>query len=150
MDETFINNIYKKAFSYFSKFLGHDTTNTGQLEGLGQAVFGRRFVGVLPADVFVKMLPSMKPGDVGIMNNQQSHELGEHWLAFGITKDGTPMIHDTFGRNLYKLIPAIKGIKVIEPDKDKEQRSSENSCGVHALSMNFVFDQFGEGYARMI
>jgi len=149
MDESFVNNIYKKAFKYFLQFIGNDTSTTDQLESVAHDVFGKdKFVGVLPSDIFIQMLPKMKAGSVGIINNQQSDELGEHWLCIFKPNKKEVMIHDTFGRKIFKLIPILKklkgkGIKVIETDRDKEQKPNENNCGVHALSACFIADQFG-------
>ncbi|HDK27864.1 MAG TPA: hypothetical protein ENG48_12360 [Candidatus Atribacteria bacterium] len=148
--DKFINQIYKLAFNYFAEFLGTDTTSTDQLDDLGKIVFGGDWKGVFPSDIFKQLLPSFKSGDIGILNNDPSYLTGEHWLFFGITHNNKVMIHDTFGRNIYKLIPSFKNIPIIEPDKDKEQKKNSNSCGVHALSMAFIFNQWGASYAKLI
>lgn len=134
--------------------LGEEETSGDLLTRVGGVIFGKKFVGAHARDAFP--FPTLKSGDMGIMNNQDTGSPGEHWVAVarGVERPSRIFIYDSFGRTgLIKpqhIRSLPRGSTLHPATPDIPQDDDEDNCGQRCLAWLMVFDQCGERLADLI
>jgi len=134
--------------------MGDQVTGADTLTVAGRTIFGTKFVGVHARDKFP--FPSLKPGDMGIINNQASNQGGEHWIgiARGVQEPSRVFVYDSFGRDniikprQVKQLP--KGAQLEHTSTTAEQEDNEDNCGQRCLAWLMIYQQCGERIANLI
>lgn len=146
------DKLYNQKLKEVEKYhTGDKTTYLGELNGVGHKLLGVKFKGVYPSDRIPK-LNDLSP--YCILNLDTSKEPGSHWVAIAKNdkKDHT-IIYDSFGRHNYKIIPQLRfsgNGKIIDADRDVEQRISETNCGARCIAWLCIYDKWGEDVAKLI
>jgi hypothetical protein len=128
------------------------TTYSSQLLGAGKKLLGVKFKGVFPSDKIPK-LNDLAP--YCILNLDKSDQSGSHWIA--VVKCKYPskdsIVYDSFGRDHKKIIPNLDisgNGRIINTDRDAEQKVLEDDCGARCLSFLLVYDNYGRNTAMLI
>lgn len=144
--------LYKKILKdVVEPLTGDKTTYLQELNGVGKKLLGVKFKGVFPSDKIPK-LHDLSP--YCILNLDKSTESGSHWVALAKhigTNDS--ILYDSFGRDNKKIIPALQysgNGRIIDTDRDAEQKITEENCGARALSWLIFFDKYGAKNAMLI
>lgn len=142
--------------------LGNKATNSKQLEIVSKTLFGDKFIGVYAQDK-AKLDSGYQIINVGLAGSG-----GTHWVGLYIPKKGskfpketfrvrnTAYIYDSFGRKASKLLKKLtkylkdSGYKIVNSDRDHEQRGNSEVCGVLVISWLAVIDQLGIKKALLI
>lgn len=129
-------NRYKnKIISVFGK----KPLDTQQINSLGQKLLGKCYQGSFAQNEKFEI----KNGYY-IINTDLVGRIGEHWIAM-IISGKRAYIYDSYGRSTKKILKHLykrlidMGFKIIEADKDPEQKNSGNQkyiCG--HLSIAFL------------
>ena len=148
--ERYCNLLYNKILKDIVKPISGDhTTYLTELLGIGKKLFGIKFKGVYPSDKIPK-LNDLSP--YAILNLDTSKESGSHWVA--IAKHGNnTYLYDSFGRKDTQIIPNLQFTgngKIINTEKDAEQKIQEMDCGARCLAWLLFFDKWGAECALMI
>ena len=88
-----------------------------------------------------------------ILNVDKSDETGSHWVAIVKMQNEKTLFYDSFGRDGVKLIPNIRysgNGKIINTDRDIEQKISQQNCGARCLSFLCIYDKWGEDVGKLI
>ena len=146
--ETFAEFVYKKTLREIERRIGREETYSGQLHRFGKKYIGPKFTGVYPVDRVPRKFT------YAIVNLDKSDMPGSHWIGVVSGKKNI-YIYDSFGRSSRKIVPILfkkkgKGIKIIDSDRDAEQKKKEENCGQRALSWLFIFEYFGKKLAMEI
>ena len=140
---------YDIILKHIEKYLGKSTTYSDTLQAVGKKLLGVKFKGVYPSDKIPK-LNDLSP--YCIVNVDKSNEAGSHWLA--LVKSGNHCIlYDSFGRRNTQLIPNLRfsgNGKILDTDRDVEQKIKEENCGSRAISFLVFYDKYGEKCAMKI
>lgn len=143
--------LYKLKLKEIEKYYtGDKTTYLGQLEGAGKKLLGVKFKGVFPSDK-IPILNDLVP--YCILNLDRSGEPGSHWIALAKMENGNTLFYDSFGRDGSKLIPNVQysgNGRIINAERDSEQKVSETNCGARCLSFLCIMEQYGEDIAKLI
>jgi hypothetical protein len=129
--------------------VGNETTYQNDLEKAGIKLLGSQFKGVFPSDK-IPVLNDLKP--YAIVNLDKSTESGSHWIAVAYGGDKT-YIYDSFGRKATVIIPSIINSgngRIVNTDKDAEQKDEETNCGARALTFLVFFHKYGAKNAMFI
>ena len=141
---------YKGALKDIITHMGKDnTTYEGELKRMGNTLFGNKFHGVYAANE-IPVITKMKP--YCIANLDERGESGSHWVALVRVNGKEVMFYDSFGRKQTQLLPKlkIKGKRIVDTDRDKEQKIIEDNCGQRCLAFLAVYDTFGRNHAILI
>jgi hypothetical protein len=145
-----VDRLYKDTLAEVEKYYtGDKTTYLKELEGAGKKLLGIKFKGVFPSDKIPK-LNDLSP--FCILNLDTSKEPGSHWVALAKYKNGA-VLYDSFGRRNQEIIPNLKfsgNGRIIDTDRDAEQKILETNCGARCLSFLWIFDKYGPDVAKMI
>lgn len=148
MNEKQIESFYKRILKIIENKIGNKTTFLSQLHHIGKSMFGKRFHGVYPSD----KITILKSGQSCILNLDSSNQPGSHWI--GLYKKGKKTyIYDSFGRNHTKIIYDLKfsgNGKIIDCDRDPEQKKSEYNCGQRCLAWLYCIYKKGIENAILI
>lgn len=128
----------------------NSTTYLTELLGHGKKLFGVKFRGVYPSDKIPK-LNNLQP--YCILNLDKSNETGSHWVALCRNSDGTCIFYDSFGRHHTRIISNLElsgNGRIVNSEKDKEQRISETNCGQRCLAFIKLLHMWGPDVARWI
>ena len=132
---------------------GHDgTTMTSELNKIGHALFGNRFLGAFAQD----QLPDEIYGGskFALVNTDISTGRGEHWVGVaGIPGSKTVMIFDSFGRATKTLLPLVfhnASGRVLDTEYDHEQKKIQDSCGQFSMTWLKFFEKYGARRAKGI
>ncbi len=144
--------LYNQKLKEIEKYhVGDKTTFLSQLNGAGKKLLGVKFKGVYPSDKIPK-LNDLSP--YCILNLDSSKEPGSHWIALAKNQDKNhTIVYDSFGRHNNKIIPNLKfsgNGRIIDSDRDPEQKPKETNCGARALSFLCIHDKYGEDVAKLI
>ena len=143
--------IYKYYLTKIYKIIGDKTTYLSQLNGVGKKLFGVKFKGVFPSDKIPK-LNDLSP--YCILNLDSSKKSGSHWIALAKLNDkNDTLVYDSFGRDYKKIIPNLNysgNGRIINTDKDAEQKILQTDCGARCLAFLMVFDRHGANMAMKI
>ena len=145
--EKLYNLKLKEIETYYT---GDKTTYLGQLEGVGKKLLGVKFKGVFPSDK-IPQLNDLSP--YCILNLDKSGEPGSHWIALAKMRNGNTLFYDSFGRDGVKLIPNVRysgNGRIINTERDSEQRVSQTNCGARCIGFLCIFDEWGEDVAKLI
>ena len=145
-----VDKLYKDTLKKIeNNYTGDTTTYLKQLNGIGKKLLGVKFKGVYPSDKIPK-LNDLSP--YCILNLDSSKEPGSHWVA--LAKNGKDSIlYDSFGRHNNEIIPDLKfsgNGRIIDTDRDAEQKILETNCGARCLAWLWIFENFGAKTAKMI
>lgn len=141
MDEKSAEKHFKDFYRnrVFKVIKHHGTTKTGELERAGKKLLGKKFIGVFAQD----KVPTMKEGEMAIINNHVQGQPGEHWVG-AVKSKGELVVFDSFGRDLKKFLPILhKQHKVLSTDRDRDQRWSNDHCGQLSLSFLMLVKKYG-------
>jgi hypothetical protein len=131
--------------------LGGGMTYSTELEQVGRRFLGVAFKGVFPSDKIPK-LNDLSP--YAILNLDNSQESGSHWIAVAkIPEKNSLMCYDSFGRSNIKIIPSLSHSgngRIIDTDRDSEQKINQLDCGERSISFLLLFDKFGADVAKFI
>jgi len=145
-----VDRLYKEKLKEIEKYYtGDRTTYLKELNGAGKKLLGVKFKGVYPSDKIPK-LNDLSP--YCILNLDSSKEPGSHWVALAKYGDGC-MFYDSFGRRNTEIIPNLKfsgNGRIIDTDRDAEQKILETNCGARCLSFLCIMDKYGANIAKMI
>ena len=130
------------------------STGTNELNKIGKALFGNKYLGTYPQD----QLPDEIYYDCGnmslyaIVNVDSAGSRGSHWVAVaGMPNSEEIMIFDSFGRKSDTLLPLLaRGGGVIDTEYDKEQKKYELSCGQFSMAWLMFFEKYGPNNAKWI
>ena len=144
--------LYNQKLKEIEKYhTGDKTTYLGELEGVGKKLLGVKFKGVFPSDK-IPILNDLAP--YAILNLDRSDQSGTHWIAIAKNQDKDhTIVYDSFGRYNYKIIPSLRfsgNGRVIDTDRDAEQKVSETNCGARCLGWLCIYDKWGEDVAKLI
>jgi hypothetical protein len=120
---------------------------------IGTHFLGNKFIGVYPADRIPK-LTEKQP--YAIANLDQAGMPGSHWIS--LCKHGKNIVvYDSFGRSSTKIIPDLlksgtlpPGGKLVDTDRDPEQKVSQYNCGQRAISWLILTDRWGIDFSLLI
>jgi hypothetical protein len=125
------------------KRIGHGrTTNSHELERVGQGLFQRKWLGVVPRD----KIPPRKPDSYLICNLDDSGtQTLYHWVCRYVTPQGKAIWHDPLGRDgeeqASALIQQLRNVQWTEDDP--EQDSEEDNCGQRCLAALRIAKELG-------
>lgn len=140
---------YNVILKHIEKHLGKTTTYSDTLYTIGKKLLLIKFKGVYPSDKIPK-LNDLSP--YCIVNVDKSNESGSHWMA--LVKSGNHCIlYDSFGRRNTQLIPNLRfsgNGKIIDTDRDSEQKIKEENCGARAMAFLVFYNKYGEKNAMKI
>lgn len=140
--------IYNLALKHIISVVGPQALFSDELEKIAMKMLGKKdFAGVYPLDEI------QFPAGTRfiILNTHKSNQPGEHW--FSVVKGKNKIyVYDSFGRKTSEMLPSLfkKFAKVVDSDRDAEQKMEEMNCGQRSLSWLFVFQQFGKELAMLI
>lgn len=83
-----------------------------------------------------------------ILNTDTKKNTGIHWISV-YTTPKTAYIFDSYGRDTHKITPILKktieasGRKIIESDKDQDQKGYSQLCGHLCVSWLLCCQKFG-------
>ena len=136
------DEIYERKLQLVEAIIGNGTTWLRDLRHMGTRLFGSRFAGAFASDK-IPVLTNETP--YAIVNVDKSSEPGSHWVA--LAKNGSvTLFYDSFGRRGSNLIPAVcvsGNGRIVDVERDAEQRILEANCGARCLAWFWVFDDFG-------
>jgi hypothetical protein len=131
--------------------LGKESTLSTDLERVGKKLLGAKFKGVYASDKIPKL------NDLAcycIVNVDRSNEPGSHWMSIAKDTEGDgAILYDSFGRKNTKIIPSLRFTgngRIIDTDKDAEQKKSEDNCGSRSMAWIILYDTFGRDAAMLI
>jgi len=150
--EAKVNRAFGLAVKYFEDILGNGMTNEIDLGRECRYFFRGDFIKVLASNE----LPDRKRfKSIGyyIINNKPRGSAGEHWLSMIITPDGHVVVWDSFGRDIKTLMPDLWGKYgkwIVVPDRDKEQKITQEDCGARCCAFLAIYDILGREMALML
>lgn len=128
---------------------GNNTTYMTTLNEVGKKLLGSKFKGVFPSDN-IPVLTDKTP--YAILNLDSSDEAGSHWISIAKHNNNT-YVYDSFGRRNTQIIPNLEysgNGKIIDTDRDSEQKITESNCGARALAFLIFYDKWGSELAKLI
>ena len=143
MDEELINKEFLKQKRKYIRRFGRKPLDNFQLYHECFGLFGTTFKGTYMQD----SLKKYKPGYY-ILNTDTSGNNGTHWVAMVVTPK-TAYIFDSFGRDTDSLLPILKKnlnkqkLKIIETEKQAEQKGNSEICGHLCISWLLCCKKFG-------
>lgn len=139
--------IYERILKEMYKKVGKKTTYSDTLHKCGKRLWSTKFKGVYSADT----LPSLAKGQLCIANLDKSWESGSHWVGIGKDKSGTTLVYDSFGRDIYQILPELSRFtNVRSTEQDAEQEDEETDCGARCLAFLYILNKYGKKYAQHI
>jgi hypothetical protein len=143
----FYNQYLKQVYT----LLGNKSTYLSELEGVGRKLLKVKFKGVFPSDKIPK-LNDLSP--YCILNLDKSTQSGSHWISLAkFPNSSDSLVYDSFGRDFKEIIPALNYTgngRIINTDRDPEQKIQETDCGARCIAWLMVFDRHGADMAKMI
>ena len=124
---------YRAYLADAVKRVGHgSTTGSHDLERVGQGVFRKGWLGVVPRD----MIPARRPSSYLICNLDTSRGPGTHWVCRYVDGRGKAAWHDPLGHTGVAQAGALREqLGSVEwTDDDAEQKQSEDNCGQRCLA----------------
>jgi len=133
--------IYNQLLKNIQNKYGSKTTYSDFLLKLGKKYFGNKFSGVYPSD----KIPNMKNNTYAIVNLDNSHEPGSHWVGIVKNKSGY-LVYDSFGRKTHNILPSLekKGMPIIDTEDDAEQLKSQEDCGQRSITALMIYHKYGQ------
>jgi hypothetical protein len=149
MDEKEAEHKYGEIMDEMAPLVGTKTTYMNDLDLIGRTLFGLKWKGVFPSDKIPKLT---KTTPYCILNLDESHEPGSHWIALARVNKGEAMVYDSFGRPYKDIIPVLEKSKglILDTDLDAEQNIAETNCGLRCMAWLAFFDEYGADAAALI
>lgn len=129
--------MFKQAFRLITSVMGHEQTNSEQLDKIGRELFEDKWNGVFARDTIL-------PDEQGyyICNLDTSYQPGSHWTA--IVRRGKILFYfDSFARSQRSTLKLKDPNYVIvsEANPTIKQHVKEQSCGQYCLAWLLVWDR---------
>ena len=148
MNETKIENEFRKYKSRYIRLLGNHALSNDELDDVCKPLFGSKYRGTHPVDSKFPLKPGMF-----IINTDIASGDGVHWQGMVLSKT-TAYIFDSFGRDPDKTIPILMKrlrrakYKIKFDTKDAEQRATYKNkmvltCGHSCISWLLCVHKFG-------
>lgn len=147
-----VNAAFKLAVDYFEEQVGIGMTGEDTLRRAGREFFRKSFINVLASNE-IPQRRYQKGIGYYIINNKPRGNTGEHWLGLIMTSDGSVIVWDSFGRDIKTLMPDLWGRYhkwIVIPDKDKEQKITQEDCGARCLAFLAIYDILGRNMAMLL
>ena len=144
MDAELVENVYEILLDQVEDAIGHTTTYGPSLDRLCRKLFGPRFAGVYARDTLPKKLAPTSAWDplrFAIVNLDESHQPGSHWVAICQLPHGRRIVYDSFGRHPSIILPGEAGL--MSTESDAEQVPAETNCGARCVTWLLIADIFG-------
>jgi hypothetical protein len=147
-----VDKINSEILPLVESIIGNLTTTNFELNKIGKALFGKKYLGTFASDRFPKVKDlhvnnSMKDSSPKycILNLDKTGQAGSHWVSCVILKDSI-LIYDSFGRKTSEILPDTfnKGQIIQDTDLDPEQDISEFNCGARCIAALVIFDEHGK------
>ena len=131
--------------------LGKQSTLASDLERIGKKMLGVKFKGVYASD----KIPNLNNlSCYCIVNVDKSDMPGSHWMSIAKDTEGKgAILYDSFGRKNSKIIPSLQfsgNGRIIDCDRDSEQKISEDNCGARSIAWLIMYDTFGRDASLLI
>lgn len=136
-------DVYDAFLAIEEHIIGKGPAYAFDLEKIGNAQFGEKFMGVFASDNIPKKF------NYCIANLDPQHLPGSHWVALARVKNNEYMVYDSFGRKTTSILPDLD-LKTIDTDHDAEQAPNEDNCGARAMAWLMCFDLLGPELAQTI
>ena len=155
MNETKIENEFKKYKSRFIRMLGNHALDNTELDDVCKNLFGSKYKGSYPVDAKFQMRPGYH-----IINTDIASGPGIHWQCLVLSKT-VAYIYDSFSRDPEKTIPILMKrlrrakYKIRFDTKDAEQRGFYKdkmvlTCGHASLAFLLCVHRYGIRKAMLI
>ena len=135
---------YRAYLADAVKRVGHgSTTGSHDLERVGQGVFRKGWLGVVPRD----MIPARRPNSFLVCNLDTSRQSGTHWVCRYVDGRGKAAWHDPLGHTGVAQAGALReqlGAVSEWTEDDAEQGANEDNCGQRCLAALMTGGQLGE------
>ena len=132
--------LYNQYLQRITRCLGKNgVTYSSELHKLGKQLFPSRWMGVFARDT----IPQDSHGYM-IVNLDNSHEPGSHWVAVAHT-----MFYDSFGRHSSTEL-GFTHQRYTNTEDDAEQHVHELNCGARCLAWLCVYHLHGPSVAKTI
>jgi len=142
MNERIVMKIYNEYYQMLKPKIGTNTTFQSELLRIGKQLFKSKFRGVFPKD---RIPSSLRNNHMYIINLDNSTEAGSHWCSVYAYKNNI-YLYDSFGRSNTNILPELKKTyknkKIIDCQRDKEQKKSQNDCGLRSMVTLVMFSQY--------
>ena len=143
--EDLINKEFLKQKNRYIRKFGRKALTNFQIDDECFSLFGpKKFKGVHMQD---SLKGSYAPGYY-ILNTDLEGNEGIHWIAMVVTPKSA-YIFDSFGRDMDSLLPILKKnlqkqkLKIIETEKQAEQKGDSEICGHLTISWLLCCKKFG-------
>jgi len=140
-----IRKEFNKEVLKIRKQVGNGITFGDTLDKLARKKFPKLYFGIFSQNTIPHKLPTKCYFIVNVDFRSQS---GSHWL--GCYKSGKNLwVFDTFGRLSKKLVPFLhkqftkQNIRVIDTDRKKDQKPSDEDCGARVISFFSMIKKYG-------
>ena len=144
-------DLYNQYLKQVYSLVGNKSTYLSELEGVGKKLLKVKFKGVFPSDKIPK-LNDLSP--YCILNLDKSTQSGSHWISLAkFENKNDSLVYDSFGRDFKEIIPDLNltgNGRIINTDRDAEQKVEETDCGARCIAWLMVFDRHGSEMAMMI
>ena len=146
---------FKRIAKMCVRRLGRKPTTNHQLNALGKELFGKKYIGTYMQNTVPWSKLKSKGIHYAIVNTDTKHKKGVHWIAL-VKFRKSIILYDSFGRDTKRLMPILTRkarefkIKIIEPEKDSEQKNNESICGCLCMAFLSVYHKYGLRSALMI
>ena len=130
-------NIYNSYLQLIQNCLGTGVTYSTELDRIASSLFSSRWLGIFARD----QIPQKQRGYM-IVNLDNSHEPGSHWVAVADN-----MFYDSFGRHSTELWFSQR---YTNTRVDVEQGVDELNCGARCLALLCVYHLHGPSVAKTI
>lgn len=138
MDEKHVENHFRKHRDKLFKKFGRKALDNFQLDKICKDYLKSKYIGTFAQD----KIPLNKEGYM-IVNTDKSGKPGTHWVAIYSTNK-TFYVYDSYGRSTKSLLKILtkklknKKIKIVDSDRDQEQRGNSEVCGVLCCAWLFT------------
>lgn len=138
-----VNRYFLKEKNRLIKKLGRQALSNHQLDDICPPLLGKKYRGCFMQDE----IKDYKNGYY-ILNTDTKEKSGVHWISVYNTPK-TAYIFDSYGRDTNKITPILKktiegsGRRIIESDKDQDQKGDSQICGHLCVSWLLCCQKFG-------
>lgn len=149
MNETKAERLYNSILDKVVNIVGNGRTSTSQLMDTGRRILGNTFRGVFPVDrIGSTTLNHHHP--YCVINLDESHKRGSHWVALCLSDEGKTIIYDSFGRASSAIVPSLSYFDLVSTDQDREQSYDSENCGARSLAFLIFCSLYGTKAAMLI
>ena len=146
LTEKEVLKVFNKHKRKLIKLMGTKSTTDSQLNTVGNALFGRQYIGTYSQDNL--KFNKIKNKSMAIINTDTQGKGGTHWVALYFTPK-TVYIWDSYGRSSRVLLPiftkqlSTRKLKFIDSDPDVDQSKRSEICGQICMSILLTINEVG-------